>query len=427
MHRTIVIVALLTSGTVSLSSAAAAQQGSAQSEVAALRAELARTRMQLDVQERRLQTLEAQIRQTAAVTLTDPSAAAGVPRKGAPGPRLASEIERVGEQPQDFDRPPAVAVLGDMGNVLTRKGQITTEVQVDYTRLDRNRTLFRGLAIAQAALIGIFDINESRQDVSSASLAARYGVSTRLELGVRLPYVYRRDASVLAPVQGSTADPNAAMIPEVASGHNIGDVELQGRYQLTSARGGMPFLIGNLQIVAPTGTSPYRIPRAATGAALEAATGGGFWSVSPSLTAIVPSDPAVLFGTIGYSHNVGRTVNADIGSVRVARVQPGDQISTTTGVGLSVNDRLSLNLGYAHTFGFGARSTVQIRNQVTNSFGEPQDLHTRNLQVGRLLFGLSYRVSDAATANFSVEVGATQDAPDVRTVFRLPLTIAAGR
>jgi hypothetical protein len=38
------------------------------------------------------------------------------------------------------------------------------------------------------------------------------------------------------------------------------------------------------------------------------------------------------------------------------------------------------------------------------------------------MFGVSYRMSDSATLNWNLEVGATDDAADVRTTFRVPFT-----
>lgn len=52
---------------------------------------------------------------------------------------------------------------------------------------------------------------------------------------------------------------------------------------------------------------------------------------------------------------------------------------------------------------------------------------SRDLQVGRLLFGVTYRVTDRASLNWSVEVGATEDAADVRTVLRIPIVLLTGR
>ncbi len=51
---------------------------------------------------------------------------------------------------------------------------------------------------------------------------------------------------------------------------------------------------------------------------------------------------------------------------------------------------------------------------------------TRDLQIGRLLFGVTYRASDFATLNWTVEFGATDDAPDVRTVLRVPFALMRG-
>jgi hypothetical protein len=64
---------------------------------------------------------------------------------------------------------------------------------------------------------------------------------------------------------------------------------------------------------------PFSVPRDPTGRALEAAAGGGFFGLSPSLTGIIQTDPAVLFGTIGYNLNFAKKVNARIPPVRIDR------------------------------------------------------------------------------------------------------------
>jgi hypothetical protein len=57
----------------------------------------------------------------------------------------------------------------------------------------------------------------------------------------------------------------------------------------------------------------------------------------------------------------------------------------------------------------------------------PVSSTSRNLQIGRLLLGVTYRLDDRSSVNWSVEVGATRDAPDVRTTLRIPITFAGGR
>ena len=405
------------------------------------RAQIAAQKQQLDSQEARLRALEAKLATPApalasaapaigrAPGATQPPAAlaqgSSASTPGDPATIQQSTVQQVGQRPADRDRPPEVAVLGSEGSVVTRRGQLTAEVQLDYARADRNRALFRGIEVVESVLIGAFNINESRQDVITGSLAARYGLTDNLELGVRVPVVHRADASVLVPVQGSTNNDAAREVDSAAQGNGIGDIELSARYQLLSGRRGWPFIVGNVQLVVPTGSNPFSVPRSASGEELRAATGAGFWGVSPSVTAILPSDPAVLFGTIGYTHNFGRSVDTQIPPVRVSYVKPGDALSFSAGIGIALNERTSLNLGYAHTWAFGTRTTSGLIDPGPTDPG-PTTALARDLQLGRLLFGVTYRTTDRTSVNWSVELGATDDAPDVRSVLRLPLTLLAG-
>lgn len=411
-----------------------------QAELDQARAEIAAQRKQLDDQEARLRALEQRLRtaangqgpSTLAAGSTPPAALAQASAASTPGDPATivqanpqPPLERVGQQPTDRDRPPEVAVLGNEGSVVTRRGQLTGEVQFDYARADRNQALFRGIEVVESVLVGEFNINESRQDILTASAGLRYGLTDKLELGVRLPLVHRADNSVLVPVQGSTSDDPSREIDTAAKGTGIGDLELSARYQLVAAHGGLPFLVGNLQIVVPTGSDPFSVPRLASGEATKAATGAGFWGVAPSLTAILPSDPAVLFGTIGYTRNFGKDVNTVISPVEILHVKPGDAVSFSAGLGIALNDRTSFNLGYAHTWAFGTRTLTVLLDPQNGADNRPVDSTSRDLQIGRLLFGVTYRATDRASINWSVEVGATQDAPDVRSVLRVPLVLVA--
>src|SRR5690606_35784848 len=113
---------------------------------------------------------------------------------------------QVGQPPADSDRPPTVAVLDQQGSVVTRQGQLIAELGLDYTRSDRNRAIFRGVELIESVLVGVFDINESRQDILTASGSLRYGLSDRLEIGARLPFIYRSDKLVTTPIAGSTGN-----------------------------------------------------------------------------------------------------------------------------------------------------------------------------------------------------------------------------
>jgi hypothetical protein len=356
------------------------------------------------------------------------AAQGAAPGGGEPGTVLqppVQPLERVGARPAEEERPIQLAVLENQASVVTRRGALTAEFQADYARADRSRAVFRGIELVEAVLVGVFDINESRQDVITSSAALRYGATRRLELGVRVPFVHRSDASIVAPIQGSTNNAPAATIDSSVKGTGIGDVELTARYQLLDGHNGSPFVIANLQGVIPTGSDPFAIPRNELGSLTRAATGAGFWGISPSLTAILPSDPVVLFGTLGYTFNLGKSVDTRFPSVIINYVDPGDAISGSAGIGISFNDRTTINLGYAHSWAFGTKTRTMLATPTADWSG-PRETTSRDLQIGRLLFGVTYRVSDRASLNWSVEVGATEDATDLRTVLRVPFVMLTG-
>lgn len=398
----------------------------AASEVEAMRGELAQARAQIVEQERklaeqqrRLDLLEQRLSGLAQTTQQIRNEVASAPVAGSAATVAEdSKAIRVGEPPKDSDRPPTVAVLDQQGSVVTRKGQLIGEVGFDYTRSDRNRAIFRGITFPEAVLIGVFDINESRQDILTGSVAMRYGITDRLEIGARVPYLYRADTLISAPVaQQGNED---FTVNSSTRGSGLGDVEVSARYQINNGGRNRPFLIANIQGMIPTGRDPYSVRRSITGAALQSSTGAGYMSVTPGLTAILPSEPAVLFGTIAYTYNFGRNVDTRLGGIQIDRIKAGNQITFGGGIGLALNDRTSMNFGYSHAWAFGTRTTFRgVREG--GQFGPSQNTISRDLQIGRLLIGVSQKFSPKLQVNWSFEVGATDDAPDVRTSLRIPI------
>ncbi len=437
-------VALAAVGVTPAAAQTRSRRPSIQRQLDAATALIRAQQVRLDEQAAQLATLQTRLdedrAQRAAVAAIAPPPSAPAPavlvaaQGGAPGAAgdpagvlqpPQAPLERVGQAPAGEERPIELAVLNSQGSIVTRRGQLTGEVQVDYARADRNRAVFRGIELVEAVLVGVFDINESRQDVLTASASLRYGLTNRLEVGVRVPYVYRSDSSIIAPIMGSTPNDAAATIDNSVSGDGIGDIELTARYQVLDGSGGSPYLIANLQGVLPTGSDPFAIERDDLGRATRAATGAGFWGISPSLTAILPSDPVVLFGTLGYTFNLGKSVDTQIDPVVINYVDPGDAISASAGIGISFNQRTTLNLGYAHSWAFGTRTETSLITP-TAAWPGMRDSTSRDLQIGRLLFGVTYRMTDRASLNWSVEVGATEDATDLRTALRIPLVLLTG-
>jgi hypothetical protein len=302
-------------------------------------------------------------------------------------------------------RPPEIPRLSDtVGGVLTRKGNIVAEPTLEYAYTSNNRVFLDAFTFLPAIAIGLIDLREIKRHSFIGSLGARYGVTDRLELELRVPYVYRSDSQRSRPISiGAGVDETFN-----ATGNDIGDIEFAGRYQLNSGIGGWPIFVGNIVATMPTGKSPFDIEfvqaQGVPGAIFptELPTGAGFMSIQPSITALYPTDPAVFFGNLSYSYNVETSEN-------VGKVNPGDTLGMSFGMGFGLNERSSFSLGYSH-------------KHVINSEINGETINGSELDIGQLLVGYSFKYSPRTTFNLSLGIGTTEDAQDVRLNFRLPMT-----
>ncbi len=308
-------------------------------------------------------------------------------------------------QTADPERPPEMPRISEtVGGVLTKKGNIVVEPSLAYAFSDNNRVFLDAFTFLPAIVIGLTDIREVKRHSIFASMGLRYGVTDRLEVEARVPYVYRADIQRSRPVSiGSSINETFN-----ADGNNIGDIELAARYQLTKGTGGWPILVGNLVTTLPTGKSPFDIEfvesQEVPGAMFptEAPTGVGFFTFQPSITALYPTDPAVLFGNINYTYTTTTSESA-------GKINPGDAIGLTFGMGFAVNNRTSFNLGYSHRHFF-------------NTHVNGDKIGGSALDIGQLLLGYSFKYSKRTNYNLSVGVGTTNNAQDINLNFRVPMT-----
>lgn len=429
--RTSIIVALISGSAVQANDQPATNIEA--TDLLTLRDQLQAERLELQRQEKLLEAQRARLQRLEERLLGQMRGAGPGQEGGGTGGQMAAQtspvpsqtegqVEEVGARPEEKTAPPEVAVLADQGSIMTKAGRITIEPSLEFAHADRNRFVFRGIEVPQSVLVGVFDINESRQDILTAAIAGRFGLTNRLEIGARVPFVYRDDKAVLVPIANEQDDINTS-----ADATGIGDIEVSARYQLTNGSGGWPFLIAGIQAIIPTGKDPFDQPRDSLGNATKAATGAGFWGVAPNLTILMPSDPATIFASVGYTFNFGKDVDERIGDVFIERVVPGGAPNATVGVGIALNPELSLSLAYAHTWQFGTDTRFRFFTRPTPNgpevLGDPVRRKTRDQQVGRFLFGIGYRVNPRTTINWTVEMGATDDASDIRTTLRIPFTL----
>ena len=327
----------------------------------------------------------------------------------------------VGKAPRRDSRPPEVAPLFEQPGVLTQKGKYVLEPSLQFGYSSSNRVALVGYTIIPALLIGLIDVREIKRNTFSAALTGRTGISNRLEVEMKIPYVYRSDSTVSREVFTGTA------VEKVfdTSGKAIGDVELAARYQLNQGGADKPYYIGGLRFKTRTGRDPFDVVTdcvrrcigenvTGTGLPLELPTGSGFYSIQPSLTWLFPSDPAIFFGTFSYLHTFKRSGVSrqvlDGERDSLGDLAPGGVIGFNFGMGLALNEKASISFGYDHS------SIARMRQ---NGATVPGSVRT---QLGTLLIGYSYRLNEKRTLNVSIGAGVTRDTPDVSLTVRVPFS-----
>ncbi len=288
--------------------------------------------------------------------------------------------------------------------VLTPAGRMVIDSSFEYTSSSTNRLVFRGIELVPGIQIGLIEASDADRTTLVTTLGARYGITNRLEIEARVPALYRWDRIEVAQQRDEGIVRTIAL-----KERDIGDIEFALRYQLNRPRGQNPIWVANLRVKSDTGKSPFEVGYDQFGVATGLSTGSGFWAVQPGINFLLPSDPAVIFGSVGYLYHIPRNVNRTVGGAFIGRVDPGDAISGNLGFGFALNPRFSFSMGYRHSYIFP--STTEIGGAVERS---------NRAQVGSFTFGMSYRLSPRQSVNFGFEFGATADAPDVSVSVRFP-------
>lgn len=332
----------------------------------------------------------------------DRGAATRLPPNGGSGVAPAASKSAVAQSTSvKEDKPrerPDVPLIVEKGGVLLRQGEIVVEPSVDFSLVETNRVEVAGFTVLPAILIGNFNISQVERETLTAALTGRVGVTDRLELEARIPYVRRDDRETRRPIGTGSANDETVKI----DGDGLGDVEFAAHYQVNDGGGQWPYFVANMRAKSDTGISPFDVDTDASGNPTELPTGTGFWSLQPSITAIVPTDPAVVFANINYTWNMSRDVDG------FGDIDPGDTFGGSLGLGFALNEKLSISMAYDHTY---VLETTQNGADNNSAF-----------HIGRMLFGGSYRFADNAAVNLNFAVGVTEQAPDIQTELRVPIS-----
>ncbi|MGJ7508911.1 acetate kinase [Variovorax sp. GT1P44] len=328
---------------------------------------------------------------------------------------------RVGVAPVAETQSPPVAQIFSEPGILTPQGKFVLEPSIQYGYSSSNRVALVGYTVIPAILIGLVDVREFKNNTFISALTGRWGATNRLEVELKVPYVNRSDSTISREIFTGSAFDNVFD----THGKGIGDVEVALRYQLADGRdNNKPYVVGALRFKARNGKDPFEVTTdcvtrcignaTGTGLPLELPVGSGFYSIQPSLTFLLPSDPAVFFGGLSYTYSVARN---DVSRTVVGGqteflgdIKAGDVFGMNLGMGLSINERSSFSLGMEL---YSVGRTKQNGQYVIGSV---------RTQLASLLLGYSYRYSEKTLLNVSVGAGLTRDTPDLQLTVRVPFT-----
>lgn len=334
----------------------------------------------------------------------------------------------VGRAPEESTRPPEIAQIFEQPGVLTPPGKLVIEPSVQFGYSANDRVALVGYTIIPAILIGLIDVRQVKTTTATATLTGRYGLTKRLEIEAKVPYVHVNTDTISREIFTGTAMDKVFN----TRGQGMGDVEITARYQINQGGPDSPFYVAWLRYKSRTGKDPFEIVTdcvtrcvanaTGTGLPLEPPTGSGFESIQPGLTWLYPSDPVVFFGSFSYLHNlkrdnVSRTVLSgapegfpQTSTEFLGEIEAGDIIGFNIGMGLALNEKASISLGYDQSI---VGRTKQNGEALPGS---------ARIILGTLLLGGSYRFNENVSLNVAIGVGITRDTPDMTITARVPIS-----
>ncbi|CAG22307.1 transporter [Photobacterium profundum] len=289
-----------------------------------------------------------------------------------------------------------VADIFEQPGVLTPRGSFVIDSSLSYTQNSSNTISVVGYSVLPSLIVGLIQASDIDRTTITFGLSGRYGITNRLEVEVRIPWVYRSDS--ISERSAGIGQEKDKLID--LDGNGLGDIEAGFKYQLNMNTA--PYWIGSLRFKSTTGDSPYE------GSPDDLPTGSGFPSIEPGLTMIMPIDPAVIYMNTSYIWNIEDDV--DLAGTK-ASIDLGDTISFGAGMGFAVNPKFSFSLGLSH-------KTI-FKSKVSGV----ENFNAKVLQLDSLSVGANYAVSRDTTINVGASAGLTADAPDFQLTVRIPYTL----
>ena len=362
-----------------------------------------------------------------------PSESPAPPPTGNPTPsqevQNASADSEEDTEEREVTRVPLVGV--SQGGVLLQRDQLVLEPAVAYSFSSNTRLIVSGFSVLPLIVLGDLESEKVKTNTFTPSLGFRYGLYRGLQLDFRVPFLLQ----TVTRLRVSTE--TAGQVEEGSEEFGIGDVGFGLTYQFLYEDDWYPDMTLRIGATAPTGKSQFDIfEDIAAGGPIAnveefltrlsdqgSALGTGRWFIDTSISGVKALDPAILFGTLGYSYSppVSETLiqisaNAVTGGVTLipepvqSNLGPVNQISQSLGMAISLNNRISMNFSFSNLYRFSTKV-------------DGQKIPDSNINVANLNLGFNLAFTRHVSTNVTGSVGLTSDAPDFAFTLTTPVSI----
>ncbi|TFF06850.1 autotransporter outer membrane beta-barrel domain-containing protein [Pseudomonas sp. BCA14] len=402
-------------------------------DIETLKQELLELKQRYDVQQKALAVLEQRVRQV------EDQPATPAPRRLAKSPadfkKGGTAIAGTGAaaasggaggggssygQSLKDDSAPAQSVsnLYNEASGFFGNGKFSVETGITYARYDARQLTLNGFLALDSIFLGNINLDRIKSDSWTLDLTGRYNLDNRWQFDVNAPVVYR-DSTYQS--SGAGNDATATSEASVTRNPTLGDVNFGVAYKFLDETPSLPDAVVSLRVKAPTGKDPFGIklvkqPNNDNLYLPESLpTGNGVWSITPGISLVKTFDPAVLFGSLSYTHNFEDSfddISSDINQKVGGKVRLGDSFQLGAGVAFALNEKMSMS--------FSVSDLVQRKSKLKPDGGDWQSVVSSDANAGYFNVGMTIAASDNLTIVPNLAIGITPDAPSFSFSLKFP-------
>ncbi|MEX5595628.1 hypothetical protein [Pseudomonas orientalis] len=402
-------------------------------DIETLKRELLELKQRYDVQQKALAVLEQRVRQVedqpatpaprrlakspadfkqGGTTVAGTGAAAASGGAGGGGSSYGQSLK------DDSAPAQSVSNLYNEASGFFGNGKFSVETGITYARYDARQLTLNGFLALDSIFLGNINLDRIKSDSWTLDLTGRYNLDNRWQFDLNVPVVYRESTYQSG---GAGNDATATSEASVTRDPTIGDVNVGVAYKFLDETPTLPDAVVSVRVKAPTGKEPFgiKLVRQPSNDNLylpeSLPTGNGVWSVTPGISLVKTFDPAVLFGSLSYTHNfedsfddISSQVNQKVGG----KVRLGDSFQFGVGVAFALNEKMSMS--------FSVSDLVQRKSKLKPDGGDWQSVVSSDANAGYFNVGMTIAASDNLTIVPNLAIGMTDDAPDFTFSLKFP-------